>query len=160
MKNKAANSEKNAKLSATEEKLLFPLPDNEKKDFYYQICMFKGKDDERLEVYDRDILKEEIKHRTILVNENLPKLNGSEKQVAWANDIRNRVIRHRIELIHNSVPDTVKSHKKVIDYIKDHGVNVNNYSDCVNYALKSDKKFKKLITITSAKEIIEEWQDD
>lgn len=102
-----------------------------------------------------EILEEWAKYGSYTVNESLPKLTGSEKQVSWAEDIRQKLLAQEVESIHRRAPSIVEGKKQLIEQAKSHGMDVDSYSDALNQALQQDKLFKWLKETTSAKELID-----
>lgn len=95
----------------------------------------------------------------VVVNEDLPELTGSEKQIAWAKDIRKKNIYAQINnFVGNDIfrvtdKETVKRNKETLMA----RMGVDNFSDLTNKALTVDPNgaFNYYKITTSAKEIIE-----
>lgn len=132
-------------------KALLGLPEDEQKDFYVHSGVSEG----AYGAATDEVLEEWAKYDSYTVNESLPKLTGSEKQVSWAEDIRQKLLVQEVESIHRRVPSTVEGKKQLIEEAKAHGMDVDSYSDVLNQALQQDKLFKWLKETTSAKELID-----
>lgn len=128
------------------------LPKDEQKDFYYHSTDVSEK---AYGQYSDKYLEESAKYNSFTVNESLPKLTGSEKQVSWAEDIRTKLLTKEVESIDSRSPSSVEGKKQLIEQAKVSGMKVNNYSDVLNQALKQSKTFKWLKETTSAKELID-----
>lgn len=140
-----------ANLSDAIKKALLGLPEDERKDFY----VHSGVNEEMYRVAADETLEKWAKYDSYTVNESLPTLTGSEKQVSWAEDIRQKLLVQEVESIHRRAPATVEGKKQLIEQAKAHGMDVDSYSDVLNQALQQDKLFKWLKETTSAKELID-----
>ena len=128
------------------------MPKEEQKDFYWH------KTDVIESAYDRyskEYLDNSEKYNSTTINESLPELSGSEKQVSWAEDIRKRLIKEEVENIIGRIPDNITVKQQLIQQAKANRVKGDTFSDMVNYALKESKTYKWLKNVTSAKELID-----
>ncbi len=128
------------------------LPKDEQKDFYLHSSDISEK---YYDQYSDKHLEESAKYNSFTVNENLPELTGSEKQVSWAEDIRTKLLTNEVQSIDSRAPSSVEGKKQLIEQAKAHGMKVNSYSDVLNQTLKQSKTFKWLKETTSAKELID-----
>lgn len=160
------------------------LPESEQKDFYYHIAWgdayeylmstdrekFTGKDEDvaiimnaAKKALNESIKKGEAQQSYILINENLPKLTGTEKQIKYANDLRYRALKFEADFLAES-PYTVRRNpsfaKEFFDNSTAKKMEIKTNSDFVNYKFKNSKRYKVLSTITSAKEVIEGINND
>lgn len=160
------------------------LPEPEQKDFYYHIAWgdaseylmstdrekFTGKDEDVAIIMNaakkslnESIKKGEAQQSYILINENLPKLTGTEKQIKYANDLRHKALMFEADFLSES-PHTVKRDpsvaKKYFEHPTAKKMGIKTNSDFVNYKFKESKRYKVLSNITSAKKIIEGIQND
>jgi post-segregation antitoxin (ccd killing protein) len=133
-------------------KALLGLPEDEQKDFYFHSSSVS---EDTYGKYADEALEEQAKYGSFTVNENLPKLTGSEKQVSWAEDIRYKLLAQEVDRIDHRAPSTVEGKKQLVDQAKSHGMEVDSYSDALNLALQRSKTFKWLKETTSAKELID-----
>ena len=60
------------------------LPKDEQKDFYFHSSDISEK---YYNKYSEKSIEESAKYNSFTVNESLPELTGSEKQVSWAEDV-------------------------------------------------------------------------
>lgn len=128
------------------------LPKDEQKDFYFHSSDISEK---YYNQYSEKSIEESAKYNSFTVNESLPELTGSEKQVSWAEDIRTKLLSKEVESINSRSPSSVEGKKQLIEQAKASGMKVNSYSDVLNQALKQSKTFKWLKETTSAKELID-----
>lgn len=128
------------------------LPKDEQKDFYLHSSDISEK---YYNQYSEKSIEESAKYNSFTVNESLPELTGSEKQVSWAEDIRTKLLTNEVRSIDKRAPSSVEGKKQLIEQAKASGMKVNNYSDVLNQALKQSKTFKWLKETTSAKELID-----
>lgn len=128
------------------------LPKDEQKDFYFHSSDISEK---YYNQYSEKSIEESAKYNSFTVNESLPELTGSEKQVSWAEDIRTKLLSKEVESIDSRSPSSVEGKKQLIEQAKASGMKVNSYSDVLNQALKQSKTFKWLKETTSAKELID-----
>ena len=128
------------------------LPKDEQKDFYFHSSDIPEK---YYNQYSEKSIEESAKYNSFTVNESLPELTGSEKQVSWAEDIRTKLLSKEVESIDSRSPSSVEGKKQLIEQAKASGMKVNSYSDVLNQALKQSKTFKWLKETTSAKELID-----
>ena len=149
-------------LNSDEKTLLYGIPESERGDFYYRY----GQSERGLASVDKqweeagavnqkqlDNLKNYAKYEAIVVNEKLPTLTGSAKQVAWAEDIRRKKITNEIDRLNKNV--SVSDRPALLKEFKQKGIKAETFSDCVNYALSQNSAINFLKTTTSAKEIID-----
>lgn len=145
-------------LSESELKLITPIPEAERKDYYYQL---RSNELDYLlnQANNPDSLKNlqnAIKSDIVVVNEDLPELTGSAKQIAWAKKIREYQITQQI----NRYLERISYSRRLefLEQAKDK--NVKTFSDAINYALNFDKKkaFAYFKTATSAGEIIDKYK--
>ena len=128
------------------------LPKDEQKDFYFHSSDISEK---YYNQYSEKSIEESAKYNSFTVNESLPELTGSEKQVSWAENIRTKLLSKEVESIDSRSPSSVEGKKQLIEQAKASGMKVNSYSDVLNQALKQSKTFKWLKETTSAKELID-----
>lgn len=128
------------------------LPKDEQKDFYLHSTDVSEK---AYGQYSDKYLEESAKYNSFTVNESLPELTGSEKQVSWAEDIRTKLLTNEVRSIDSRAPSSVEGKKQLIEQAKASGMKVNSYSDVLNQAPKQSKTFKWLKETTSAKELID-----
>lgn len=151
-------------LTQSENKLVYGLSESERSDFYYHSTTLGQKTIDNFEKRARenggDITQGQIEfsknaamYESVIVNEKLPTLTGSEKQVKWAEDIRNRKISDEIDAIKSRVPE--RDRPTLLKEFKQRGIKAETFSDCVNYALTQSKTFNWLKNETSAKKIID-----
>lgn len=138
--------------SANIKRAVLGLPKDERKDFYFHSTDVSEK---AYGQYSDKYLEESAKYNSFTVNESLPELTGSEKQVSWAEDIRTKLLTNEVRSIDSRSPSTVEGKKQLIEQAKASGMKVNSYSDVLNQALKQSKTFKWLKETTSAKELID-----
>lgn len=149
-----SNSKSNDSSSgnASIKKAVLGLPKDEQKDFYLHSSDISEK---YYDQYSDKHLEESAKYNSFTVNENLPELTGSEKQVSWAEDIRTKLLTNEVRSIDSRSPSSAEGKKQLIEQAKASGMKVNSYSDVLNQALKQSKTFKWLKETTSAKELID-----
>lgn len=160
------------------------LSESEQKDFYYHKAWGDAAEylhlmQESVHYGSKEIVAEAIKEAKkslnesikngdaqqsyILINENLPKLTGTERQIKYANDLRRKALMSEADFLSDS-PYTVRRNPSVAKEFFDNptakkmGIKTN--SDFVNYKFKESKKYKVLSNITSAKKIIEGIKND
>ena len=149
-------------LSKSEMDRVSAIPDDEKKDFYYQINLnqstanYLNSPDANTRNWARDSLKD----NTVLVNESMPTLNGSDKQVAWAKNIRDKAINNQINSIISRLPVANGDYSKRDAFMsmaqQKFNVNINSFSDAVNKLISEDPNgaFYFFKNTTSASAII------
>ena len=149
--------------SQSELKLADNIPDDEKKDIYYQISLSAGDkaDMNSTNANTINFVKNQIKYNTVLVNESMPTLTGSVKQVAWAESIRNKAVNNPINSIVSRLPVINYDYSKRDAFIKQasqyFNTPISSFSDAVNKFLAGDKNgaFHFFKNATSAKAIID-----
>lgn len=147
-------------LSESELKLITPIPEAERKDYYYSL---RSNELDYLlnQANNPDSLKNlqnAIKSDIVVVNEDLPELTGSAKQIAWAKKIREYQITQQINRYLERISDPRRL--EFLEQAKEKDKNVKTFSDAINYALNFDKKkaFAYFKTATSAGEIIDKYK--
>lgn len=138
--------------NANIKRAILGLPKDEQKDFYLHSSDISEK---YYNQYSEKSIEESAKYNSFTVNESLPELTGSEKQVSWAEDIRTKLLTNEVRSIDSRSPSSVEGKKQLIEQAKASGMKVNSYSDVLNQALKQSKTFKWLKETTSAKELID-----
>lgn len=164
-------------------KNLKELSDSDKKDFYYHklwgdVAEYLHATKESVYTGDKEIIKKAVKaakkalnesiengdaqQSYILINEDLPKLTGTEKQIKYANDLRRKALMFEADCLTKSryVKLDPSNAKKFFDDPTAKKMGIKTNSDFVNYKFKESKRYKILSTITSAKEVIEGINND
>lgn len=153
-------------ISAADMDRINPINSNDIKDVYYQksLSPYDAKYINSPVAGTRDWARNMLKYDTVLVNEDMPKLTGSEKQIAWAKSIRNRAVKDQIDRIMDKLPVHGSDYSKREAFIKQANSfsntnNINNFSDAVNKLLSVDKKgaFYYFKNTTSASDIINKY---
>lgn len=154
-------------ISAADMDRINPINSNDIKDVYYQksLSPYDAKYINSPVAETRDWARNMLKYDTVLVNEDMPKLTGSEKQIAWAKSIRNRAVEDQIDRIMDKLPVHGSDYSKREAFIKQANSfsntnNINNFSDAVNKLLSVDKKgaFYYFKNTTSASDIINKYR--
>lgn len=133
------------------------ISEAEKKDLFYH--QSQGEDSyEYLLKHNRiEELKQENKYNAILINESLPKLQGTEKQIAWAESIRGKAIMSDIQRAVDNVRRlSIEQRKQLITEVnKRYGTHYTTISQAISRTMKENPAYKKFGKTNSAKEIID-----
>jgi small-conductance mechanosensitive channel len=133
---------------------LLGLPEEERKDFYYHEGMGddlynylvkKGDPQAR----DKQIARA-LKYEAVTLNIELPKLEGSDKQVNWANGIRHKQLTRMAERLHDKIKNT---DTETLDAVLEEN-KLSNVSEMLNMTFADWAKNSGLLTEVSAKKII------
>lgn len=149
-------------LTQEEQTLVFGIPESERKDFYYHTDASNAQaiiNSERLDPKKYiNSINDAAKYDNVVVNIDLPQLQGSEKQIAWANDIRQKGLSNVVSHLYDKyvTRQTQTQKDNFMQSARNAGKVANTISDTINLKLQMEKKYKLLKTETSAKKIIED----
>lgn len=91
--------------------------------------------------------------------DNLPKIEGTEKQIAFAQDIRERVLRGNAIEIHNMINSGKVSKERLFGMTsKQFGIPINSVNEMANAVFEGRPQVKDLRKEKSAAKIIEKYQ--
>ena len=148
-------------VTQNEFKLLGGLPDNERKDFYYHVGMAeptleKVKNDGNYTKYAKDYSK----YEAILVNEDMPTLTGSDKQISWAENLRTKAITNQITMVSKQFTTNDIKDAFMNRISSTFNVTIDTFSDAVNKFISEDPNgaFKYFKNTTSAGDIINKYR--
>lgn len=151
------------RIDALEKEIATPIPESEKKDIVYEIRMNKDAFNSMANAGNIQGLEDYEKYEHVVVNEAMPELTGTPKQIAWAEDIRRNAIMRQIQDAVKPYDHADAIRKQRVDThlasAKQQGIDVSNLSDMINYLVKENPRgaFKKYKGITSAKQIIDDY---
>ena len=146
--------------------------DEEKKDFFFQAGSepiigakyYSGLSRERA---DEELVRSEKRYdylntyKGIVINENMPRLEGTEKQVAYAESLRQKALT-RLATDASAPftsPSNFNKNKERLDMVNSHyGRNHKTVNDAVTAELKSNSVYKFYSTETSAAKIIDDYK--
>lgn len=144
--------------------------DEEKKDFFFQT----GSEPMPSKAYytrlspeeaDKRLINDEKRrdylntYKGIVINENMPKLEGTEKQVAYAESLRQKALT-RLATDASAPFGDVSKNKERLDMVS--GLKGHNYktvNDAVTAELKSNSVYKFYSTEKSAAKIIDDYKE-
>ena len=145
---------------------IFKLKDEEKKDFSYQINTANKIDNDyglslldesKLEYYNKQF-ENYSKNQTVTINTDLPKLEGSERQVAYANNLRNKAMTSMAKAV--TMPfngsDGEKTAKRA--EIARTKTNSKTLSEAVNKQLQSSSLYKSIAEEKNAGKLIDTYK--
>lgn len=148
-------SSRNTSKSLADYENLKPLSDTEIKDLYYS----SGQQADAAKYYKNNVelMDKDNKYYAIRINESLPKLQGSEKQVSWAKNIRLKAITSDIDRAVNNIKHlSIEQRKNLIKEVnKRYGTHYTTISQVISRTMKENSGYKKYGMTNSAKEIIE-----
>lgn len=134
---------------------LKPMSESKIKELYYSF----GEIADAAKYYKNNVelMEKDNKYNVIRINESLPELQGSEKQVSWAKNIRLKAIVSDIDRAVNNIKHlSIEQRKKLInDVNKRYGTHYTTMSQVISRTMKENPAYKKFGKTKSAKEIID-----
>lgn len=147
--------------------------DDEKKDFFFQVGSVPMHHKTYYsslspEVADNALVESEKRYEYlntymgIVINENMPELEGTEKQVAYAKSLRQealtRLAKDAVAPFDSSYAN-LNRNKERLDIVRNHrGYDYKTVNDAVTAELKSNLVYKFYSTETSAAKIIDDYK--
>lgn len=168
IKAKATAENANSANRGIDKTLLYGLPEEQRKDFYF--IRRNGNPDLYDHYYRQNTaaaleeLRLDAKYKNILINTDLPRLEGTEKQIKYADRLRREIISGLISHIDGYAPKAQNVGMEAMDSFFESfqraGFKVNNLSEAYNVLLKNQQAFdvKDVFTETSSKKIIEKYK--
>ena len=138
------------------------IPDSQRKDFVYQLRMYESVYDVASKAGNTDYINDFKKYEYVSVNEALPKVEGTEKQISYAESLRQRAIRNQIDSIIKMFGNS-NTRKQRVDQIisqQNRKAKVSSFNDIVNALLKENQNgaFYRLKNMKTAREIIDNFR--
>lgn len=140
--------------------LLYGAPEEQKKDFYFfRANNSRGMYDYMYKHGATEDAEIDSKYKNVLINIELPQLEGTAKQISYAEDLRVRMLFQLISHIDGIMPQPKKMDEMFANLSKA-GYKAETKSDVYNILLKEQQAFdtNDLFTETSAKNIIEKYK--
>lgn len=138
------------------------IPESEQKDFVFQLRMNESAYDSASKVGNTDYINDFKKYEYVSVNENLPKVEGTEKQISYAESLRQRAIRNQLDSIIRMFGNSDVRKQRVDQMISQQNGNakVSSFNDIVNAFLKETPNgaFYRLKNMKTAREIIDNFK--
>lgn len=144
------------------QQLVSGIPESEQKDFVYQLRMNESQYDVASKAGNTDYINDFKKYEYVSVNESLPNVEGTEKQISYAESLRQRAIRNQIDGIIKMFGNSDTRKQRVDQMISQQNGNTkfSSFNDIVNVFLKENPNgaFKRLKNMKTAREIIDNFR--
>ena len=146
-----------------------PYSDEEKKDFFFQIgseplpnkiyySKLSPEEADKALAMDEKRLEHYNKYKGITINENMPKLEGTEKQIAYAESLRQKALTDLATQASAPFSDISKNKDRLVKAGEIKGTTFKSVSDAATTELKSNSVYKFYSTEKSAAKIIEDYK--